>query len=341
MAKRGVSLIDRMGRSLNQVWYSRNALTQFLLPFSWVFILLVALRRAYYARRNRSRSRLPVPVIVVGNLTVGGTGKTPLVIWLCEFLKSKGLKPGVVSRGYKGLSKSWPQRVTSASDPVMVGDEAVLIAARCGCPVVVGPDRVGVARALLGRFDCDVVISDDGLQHYRLIRDIEIIVVDGERRFGNGYCLPAGPLREPVRRLKTVDFVVVNGKAEAAEYGMTSRLCKAVNLRDPRTTQPLEMFHGAPINAVAGIANPQRFFQMLRNQGMIVAEHPFPDHYSYTSEDLDFYDGRRPVLMTEKDAVKLNQLTDEPNCWYVPMHVVPEEPFPTKLINALRDRQNG
>lgn len=339
LAIRGASQTDRLGRSVAHLWQTRNALSFLLLPLSWLFLLLVESRRIYYTRRNRLRARLPVPVIVVGNLTVGGTGKTPLVIWLCEFLKSQGFKPGVIGRGYKGLSKSWPQPVTSASDPVMVGDEPVLIAARSVCPVVVGPDRVADAQVLLDRFDCDVLIADDGLQHYALIRDIEIVVVDGVRRFGNGYCLPAGPLREPVRRLNAVDFVVVNGKADNTQYGMTFRMGRAVNLCRPQTTRSLKSFVGTPINALAGIGNPDRFYKMLRNLGMIVTEYSFPDHHRYSPKDLQFNDGR-PVLMTEKDAVKLKQV-NEPNFWYVPVTAVPEDPFSTELINTLRDRQHG
>ncbi len=338
-AQRGVSPTDRLGHIVARLWYTRNAFSFLLLPFSWVFMLLVGLRRLYYVQRKRGRARLPVPVVVVGNLTVGGTGKTPLVVWLCDFLMSHGFKPGIISRGYKGLSKHWPQLVTAASDPVMVGDEPVVMAAHCDCPVVVGPDRVADARLLLSHYDCDVIISDDGLQHYSLVRDIEIVVVDAERRFGNRFCLPAGPLREPMRRLKTVDFVVFNGKADNAEYRMAYRLGRAVNVCRPHITRSLESFAGTSVNALAGIGNPDRFFQMLRDLDIMVTEYPFPDHHSYSRENLQFNDAR-PVLMTEKDAVKLARLAAQ-NYWYMPVSAVLEEPFPSTLINTLRDRQHG
>lgn len=204
-------------RRLDHYWYNKNPLALLLAPLSWVFCLVSMLRRKGYQSRLLQVTRLPVPVIVVGNISVGGTGKTPLVVWLVHFLRQAGYSPAVVSRGYGGRGAGgahpWPQRVTPDSDATVVGDEAVLLARRCGCPMAVAPKRVTAARMVSENDRCDVIICDDGLQHYALARDIEIAVVDGMRGFGNGYCLPAGPLREPPSRLKSVDFVVVNGEA--------------------------------------------------------------------------------------------------------------------------------
>ena len=320
-------------------WYTRNAISMGLLPLSWLYQFVARLRRTYYAKYNRARPHLPVPVIVVGNITVGGTGKTPLVIWLARLVMREGCRPGIISRGYGGKSRVWPQFVTPDTDASKVGDESVLIARRCGCPVGVGPDRTRVAQSLLEQFDCDVLISDDGLQHYRLIRDIEIGVIDGERRFGNGCCLPAGPLREPPRRLDEVDFVVCHGKPKTHEYGMTLRGNEAVNLKQPQIRQPLEAFLGTRVNAIAGVGNPARFFTMLKESRLTISEYPFPDHYHFTPGALRRF-AEAPVLMTEKDAVKIAKFP-ESNYWYVPVTAVPDERFAKELLNTLRGHKNG
>ncbi|MEJ2653110.1 MAG: tetraacyldisaccharide 4'-kinase [Gammaproteobacteria bacterium] len=270
------------------LWYGSHPLSILLLPLSGVFGLLVSLRRFAYETGMLRRHKLPVPVIVIGNITVGGTGKTPLVIWLVESLRGAGYRPGVVSRGYGGDTARMPQLVTADSDPVAVGDEPVLIAQRAACPVAVAPRRVMAARALIADHDCNVIVSDDGLQHYALERDMEIAVIDGERRLGNGHYLPAGPLREQATRLRRVDIMVVNGKALPGEC-----------------------------HAVAGIGNPARFFDQLRGQGLKVVEHPFPDHHRFRAADLRFGDDL-PVVMTEKDAVKCRAFA-APNHWYVPV----------------------
>lgn len=272
-------------------------------------------RRGLYRRGWLRTTRLPVPVVVVGNLTAGGAGKTPLVIALVEALQARGFKPGVVSRGYGGNSRV-PRLLDATPDPAQVGDEPCLIRLRTGVPVAVGADRPAAAHLLLAS-SVDVIIADDGLQHYALARDVEICVVDGVRRFGNGRLLPAGPLREPLSRLRGVDFVVANGGAvQPGEVPMQLALHDAVSLVQPVQKKPLRDFAGSRVRAVAGIGNPGRFFQALRGLGIDVVEHPFPDHHRYTRADFDAGDGLA-VLMTEKDAVKCRGFA-QAGWWMVP-----------------------
>jgi tetraacyldisaccharide 4'-kinase len=261
-------------------------------------------------------------VIVVGNLSVGGTGKTPLVCWLVERLRDLGFKPGVVTRGYGGSSRD-ARLIEPTDDPNVVGDEPILLARRTGAPVAVGRDRPTASQMLIDA-GCDVVVSDDGLQHYALARDCEIVVIDGERRFGNGRLLPAGPLRETPQRLATADAVVVNGGPVAAMGG--AALDGALRMRlEARTAvsliggahKPLDEFAGHSVHAVAGIGNPERFFNLLRAHGIEVAAHPLPDHARLRAADIGF-DDRLPVLMTEKDAVKCAAIAG-PCHWYVPV----------------------
>jgi tetraacyldisaccharide 4'-kinase len=281
---------------------------------------------------------LPVPVIVVGNITVGGTGKTPLIIWMAGFLKNSGFKPGIISRGYRGRSATWPQWVTADSDAGTVGDEALLIAKETGCPMAVGPLRVDSASMLLKLADCDVILSDDGLQHYALNRDIEIAVIDGERRFGNGYCLPAGPLREPIERLKSVDFIIVNGeKYEEREFSMKLVGEMLINLVTGEQ-KSLQEFKGIDCHALAGIGNPDRFFTLLEAAGLTCITHSFPDHYQFQRRDIEFSDNK-PVLMTEKDAVKCTEFAGKQH-WYLPVKAVPDAVFSEKLLNLLRDKHD-
>lgn len=220
------------------------------------------LRRQAYRQGWWRSVRMPVPVIVVGNITAGGSGKTPLVIWLAEWLQANGWRPGIVSRGYGGLAAHWPQPVRADSDPRLVGDEPVLTVQRTACPMMVGPDRVAAARALLQEHDCNIIISDDGMQHYCLQRDIEIAVLDGSRRLGNGFCLPAGPLREPASRLAEVDLRVANGVAKECEQQMLLQPQVVQRLHDG-DSQSLEFFRGQTVHAVAGIGNPARFFSAI------------------------------------------------------------------------------
>jgi tetraacyldisaccharide 4'-kinase len=273
-----------------------------------------------------------VPLIVVGNVTVGGSGKTPLVLWLAELLKRNGYHPGLVSRGYGGKSAEWPQCVTAYSDPAEVGDEAVLLARRSGCPMVVGPDRVADAMQLLQQGQVNVIISDDGMQHYRMQRDIEIAVLDGERRLGNRLCLPAGPLREPASRLRSADYIVTNGQAaDSNEWSMTLQGSEACSLAGDEK-RPLASFT-SPVHAVAGIGNPERFFTSLRQYGLEVIPHAFADHYPYLRGELDF-DDDYPVLMTEKDAVKYLHFAGERH-WFVPVSAMLPDKFGDSLLAAL------
>ena len=304
---------------LTRRWYGPAPAPWFLRPLALLFGLLARARRARQQSKARE-NRLPVPVIVVGNIAVGGTGKTPFVIWLVERLREWGWKPGVISRGYGGKAARWPQRVTPESDPAMVGDEPVLIARRARCPVFVGPDRVLAAQRMVANGGVDIVVSDDGLQHYRLWRDLEIAVVDATRGLGNGRLLPAGPLREAPARLGEVGLVVANGPGWTAPAGrqVTMRL-QAVEARplNGGEARPIGAFAGQTVHAVAGIGNPARFFAMLSQKNIRLVVHPFPDHHPFTREDLEFGDGL-PVLMTEKDAVKCRAFAVADR-WVVPV----------------------
>ncbi len=298
------------------------------------------MRRLAYRLKIFKTHRLSVPVIVVGNITVGGTGKTPMVIWLAQYLKKMGLRPGIVSRGYGGSAKYWPQQVLPGSDPTAVGDEPVLIARRTDCPVSVGPDRAVAALALQRYVDCDVIISDDGLQHYALGRDIEIAVVDGERGFGNGFCLPAGPLRERVGRLGKVDMVVSNGTTGPGRYIMQLGNIEVVNLLDPSQTRKLDDFREEDrVYAMAGIGNPERFFKQLENAGISIERVGFPDHYKYTKADLEIA-GDATVLMTEKDAVKCRRFA-KPQHWYVRVDAQLHDAFAIRLSKLIKDLIDG
>ncbi len=326
-------------------WASRNPLALLLLPLSWLFCLLATLRRALYRTSVIKSVRLPVPVIVVGNITVGGTGKTPLIIKLVDLLRKQGYTPGVISRGYGGSAEVWPQQVTATSDPALVGDEPVLIARRTGCPIWVGPDRPAVAGRLLDQTNCDILLSDDGMQHYALERDVEIAVIDGQRGLGNGFCLPAGPLREPPERLSEVDFVVVNGEVTARdsadEFGMKLVGERAQSLAEPEQVISLSDVKesGETIHAVAGIGNPDRFFTSLKSRGLRLDEHPFPDHHRFKLDDIQFEDSNR-VLMTEKDGVKCQPFANKLH-WSVPVDAVLESGFEKRLIERLRELKNG
>lgn len=306
--------------NLSQAWYSKSftLLTLLLLPFSGLFGVCVAVRRLLYRMGILKTFHFNVPVIVVGNLTVGGTGKTPFVIWLAKFLQTHGYKPGIVSRGVGGKKQVLPHRVKS-DDPVnQVGDEALLLAQNTDCPIVLGVDRVAAVRELLKKSDCNIIISDDGLQHYRLGRKIEIIMVDGERRFGNHCLLPAGPLREPVSRLRAADFVVINtgsGEDEKDAYTMSLEPLEFISIANSQHKINYPEFSRNKIHAVAGIGNPQRFFTSLKNAGFDVISHPFPDHHNYQAHELNFPDSL-PILMTEKDAVKCGSFADD-RYWYL------------------------
>ena len=328
------------GALLEHIWFGSRLAAVPLLPLAAAFWLVAALRRLAFRVGVLRSVRLPVPVVVVGNLTVGGAGKTPLVIWLARYLRDRGLRVAVLSRGYGGHARSFPVAVTPTTDPGLVGDEPVLIAQRTGCPVVVDPDRARGGRWLLAQGPCDLVVADDGLQHYRLERDLEIAVVDGERRFGNGLLLPAGPLREGRGRLRTVDIVVANGGVpRAGEHGMNLRASVIRSLAQPDRVERIETWRGRRVQALAGIGNPERFFRMLRELGLEVDPLPFPDHHAFTAVDID-PPGDGPVLMTEKDAVKCQALAG-PRHWVVPVDAEPDPAFVRCLDSRLSELLDG
>ena len=318
-------------------WQHDTAVSRALLPLAALYRGAVRLRRELYRRGWRPSVRLPVPVIVVGNVTVGGTGKTPLVLWIVRHLQARGWRPGIVTRGYGGRARRWPQVVTAHSDPALVGDEPLLLARRAGVPVVADPDRPRGARWLLGH-ECDVVVSDDGLQHYRLARDVEIVVLDGARGLGNRRCLPAGPLREPAQRAEEAHAVVVNGAGGPGQWSMQLDPVLWRRVSDPDESAALETFGGRTAHAVAGIGHPPRFFALLRRLGIEPIEHPFPDHHRFRPGDLGFADGR-DVLMTEKDAVKCRGFVDD-RAWYLEVEARLDDAFGDWLQQRLRGR-NG
>jgi tetraacyldisaccharide 4'-kinase len=329
-----------LARWLEQQWYRWTPWHLLLLPVALLFGAAAALRRSLYRLGLLPVTKLPVPVIIVGNIGVGGTGKTPLVIALAKLLREHGFRPGIVSRGYGGKSRL-PRAVTSQSEPGEVGDEPVLLAAKSGCPVWVAPDRVAAGQALLASHpEVNVLISDDGLQHYRLARDLEIVMVDAARWFGNGQLLPAGPLREPAWRLQTVDAVVINGWLPGAplkrrEFTMQLTGDLLYNLRNRELKARPETFAGQTALAVAGIGHPQRFFQHLRKLGMSIRPAPFPDHHAFTPQDLNVPDST-PIVMTEKDAVKCADFVGD-NAWVLPVEATLDANFGPAIIEKLRN----
>lgn len=313
-----------------------------LVPLSGLFRMLSGLRRRAYRRGLLSVTRLPVPVIVVGNITVGGTGKTPLVLWLVRALRSAGYRPGIVSRGYGGRQRG-PLAVTAGSDPAEVGDEPLMLAQCAQAPVYVGRRRPAAARALLQAHpDTDVIVADDGLQHYALGRDLEIAVVDGVRRFGNGRLLPAGPLRESPRRLDTVDAVVVNGgtmdwlEVASPIYQMRLEPVRLRRLGDPGDVRALDWLRGRRLNAVAGIGHPERFFAHLRELGAVVTPHPFPDHHVFRARDLP----AGTVVMTAKDAVKCAAFARADD-WVLEVDAAVDPALKTRILDRLPPPRHG
>ena len=334
--------------SLERHWYGVTPVSFLLFPLSLVFRALVALRRALYRTGPLRPVGVRVPVVVVGNLTVGGTGKTPLVMWLVGFLRARGMRPGIVSRGYRGKQRA-PVAVTATSDAALCGDEAVMLARCCDAPVWIGRDRVATAQALLAAApDCDVIVSDDGLQHYRLARDVEIVVVDGLRGAGNGLLLPAGPLREPTTRLKTVDAIVVNVSESARvglktiappAYAMSLTGSEFYNLFNPGHRAGPWQFRGHRVHAVAGIGRPERFFHYLRRLGIDFTAHPFPDHHAYTAADLAFADAEC-IVMTEKDAVKCRRFATEKH-WVLPVIAELDPALGELVLGKVRKTRHG
>ncbi len=297
---------------LQRHWYRISALHLVLLPVSWLFGALAACRRALYRYNLFTPTQLDVPVVIVGNISVGGTGKTPLTLALTAQLIAHGKHPVIVSRGYGGTSLD-PQAVTPSNTAVQVGDEPLLMAQRNVCPVWIGKNRVATAHAALAAHpECDVIVCDDGLQHYRLKRDVEIVVVDAARQFGNQFLLPAGPLREPVARLKNVAAIVYNGGLAAdskTKFSMQLQGDIFYNLLTPSKTVTAHALQGLRCHAVAGIGNPDRYFTALHKLGLSCTNHAFADHHAYTAAELN-YANCDALLLTEKDAVKCAPFAD-------------------------------
>lgn len=307
---------DAIHRFFDRLWYGDGMVFGFLLwPLGWLVRFITVRKRNQFLDQRRESVRLNVPVIVVGNITVGGTGKTPLVVWLVQQLQQRGYRPGIVSRGYGGRPPHFPYLIQSADVASVAGDEPLMLARRTGVPVVIDPRRANAAQTLLDQTDCDIIISDDGLQHYALGRSYEIVVLDGSRGIGNGRLLPAGPLREPVQRLHSVDAVVVNGEPRHSSFqggAITHRFTMTlapVQLRSILDDQPVPASQCTDRQwiAVAGIGNPQRFFDTLQAMDLVFEPRSFPDHHAYSLADFAGLD-QASVLTTEKDAVKLRTL---------------------------------
>ena len=325
---------------LIKAWYQGSAWLYCLWPLSLVYRVLISVRRQCYRLGLFKRYKASVPIIVVGNITLGGTGKTPLVIALCQELKQAGFKPGVISRGYGSQASVYPYEVTSKSPVAESGDEPLLIAKATACPVFISSNRQKSIEALLELHQCDVIISDDGLQHYALERDIEIVVIDGQRQFGNKACLPMGPLREPLSRLKNIDLAVINGTNTAtlplemgANFNMALTPLKFINLHNQKQITVEEWGAQKHVHAVAGIGNPGRFFSTLEALGFSVIPHSFADHYHYSASDLAFSDDKN-VIMTEKDAVKVADFSKE-NHWYLSVEATLEPNFFEHILQLL------
>ena len=341
----------RVESVLAREWLRRGVLARLLWPLSQLFRVLVALRRAMYASGMLKSEAVGKPLIVVGNIFIGGTGKTPFTIWLVQALQQAGFKPGVISRGYLAGEEA-PRPVSGHSDPRQAGDEPVLIACRTRCPVMVGRKRVETARALLKRHpEVNVIVSDDGLQHYALARDLEIMLFDA-RGTGNGWLLPAGPLREPASR--RCDFAVYNLQTDDSdshgryrENAYRMRLVPGLlqSLADPTVVRPLKTVSGVPgpdsgqrIVAAAGIGNPARFFSMLRTAGLVFEEMPLPDHYGYADNPFHGLQADM-ILITEKDAVKcrqIEQIRRDPRIWVVPVAADIEGNLATRILERVR-----
>ena len=321
---------------LQSQWQKRGIFAWLMFPLSLLYSAVMTLRREAYESGLLKTHRIALPVIVVGNLSVGGTGKTPLVIWIANQLARRGIRPAVISRGYGGRATDFPMLVDASSPPALTGDEPVMIARKLGCPVVIDPDRVAAANWLAERKLCDVIISDDGLQHLALGRDLELAVITSDRVAGNGFCLPAGPLRESAGRLRSIDIVISrNQHSRLTTHFMNLLSGECARLDNPAMRLPLSAFWKTPVHAIAGIGNPDSFFNSLRVAGLEIIQHAFPDHYDYTPADLSFADGF-PVLMTEKDAVKCTEFAKR-DFWAVTVSVEVDEGILELVMNKIME----
>lgn len=331
-----------MSDRLLAAWYQGHPALTLLRPLEWLYRHVVAGKRQRFLDGEGEIYQSPVPVIVVGNITVGGTGKTPMILWLIEHCRRHGLRVGVVSRGYGAKPAQLPWRVDADQTADIAGDEPLLIVQRTGVPLMIDPDRSAAVRALLDSEPLDLILSDDGMQHYRLARDLELVLIDAARGLGNQRCLPAGPLREPVERLQSVDGVLFNGALEDRDGGFAFGLKPSalVNLRSGER-RPLDHFPpGQAVHAVAGIGNPQRFFNTLEALDWRPVPHAFADHAEYSVQALSFTPSL-PVVMTEKDAVKCRAFAAD-DWWYLAVDAVPSPAFvawfDTQLMRLLPDR---
>ncbi|WP_236196800.1 tetraacyldisaccharide 4'-kinase [Pseudomonas glycinae] len=331
-----------MSDRLLAAWYQGHAALTLLRPLEWLYRRVVAGKRQRFLDGEGEIYQSPVPVVVVGNITVGGTGKTPMILWLIEHCRRHGLRVGVVSRGYGAKPAQLPWRVQADQTADIAGDEPLLIVQRTGVPLMIDPDRSAAVRALLDSEPLDLILSDDGMQHYRLARDLELVLIDAARGLGNRRCLPAGPLREPAERLQSVDGVLFNGALEDRDGGFAFRLQPStlVNLHSGER-KPLDHFPpGQAVHAVAGIGNPQRFFNTLEALDWRPVPHAFADHAEYSVQALSFTPSL-PVVMTEKDAVKCRAFAAA-DWWYLAVDAVPSPAFvawfDTQLMRLLPDR---
>jgi len=337
-----------VSKKIERWWYQRTLSWQLipLIPFSLLFTFLAALRRGLFFVRLKRTWKAPVPVIIVGNVTVGGTGKTPTVLAVIELLKQLGLKPGIVSRGY-GSEGPYPALVDHESTAQSVGDEPIMLQRLSGVPVVVDPKRVEAAKALLAHYEVDVIVADDGLQHYALGRHVELGVVDGQRGFGNGWRIPTGPLRERIARLKKVDWVLLNTPTEQVQQAV-AHLPQVVNMqlatkgwRRVSDDSVIEVPDGETAVVIAGIGHPERFFNSVKEQGIHLAEtRVYADHYQYTPQDFYDVSNQYPVLMTEKDAVKVRSFA-RPHWYYLKVEMAFPEAFKTAFGECVLNIRNS
>ena len=323
-------------RFWTNAWYQKSTWLLLLVPLSWLFRAISRLRRIVLQWRFQGQS-YAMPVVVIGNISLGGSGKTPLIIALAKALSERGYSVGVVSRGYGGASAQYPLVVRPDTPVSQSGDEPLLVAKKLGCPVVVDPNRGRAVEKLVESFSCDLILSDDGLQHYRLHRDVEIAVVDGRRRFGNGYTLPAGPLRESPRRLKEVDFIIQNGGiVEPDDPGTYIVQLETSGLRRFGSSELIgfdQWVESTNIHAVAAIGHPERFFESLRKMGFKVDSEPKNDHQTLTARDIGF-DDDLPVVITAKDAVKYQDLVPD-NLWVLEVEMALDNEFVSSLIDCV------
>ncbi len=330
---------SRLQQWLESVWYGNGKGRLLLMPLSYLYS---AVNRYQRKSHSKNQTKLDCPVIVVGNITVGGTGKTPLTIHIIKLLQQANYNPAIITRGYGGKATTWPQSVTVESDPSLVGDEAVLMASSTGVPLFAGADRLASIEQLLETHHCDVIVSDDGMQHYKMPRDIQIAVIDGKRLLGNGNCLPAGPLRESKDRLNECDLIVLNGETKVS--GDVFNNAFAMNLSGQMLfnlstleTKSLNELNGQTVQALTGIGNPMRFYSSLREAGLKVIENSFPDHYAFQKSDLNF-DDASIVIMTEKDAVKCkSHIGDSKQYWCLPVTAILPNEFNIALLTKLKE----